>query len=448
MLPRSQPAYWMYSVLLFLSHVWTPVQAGVIPSYRELSTSHIFSRDMTSQTFRSTWQNPTDTLSILLIIGGDIVLQALAQLSGRTVTPVAFSFGWVAYSFNTLKSVVGDGRLMPPPDYNAKVINAKNGYTRDNKSWVLGRLLRDFEHSLPGDIGLCVTVFEAVKVGDELVGIPSIDGLWISGIFIIVLQLCIAAIPIGLSQDWGIMLVTVVGTGLCLMTGMLPQWRLEKWKCRRNSKKVVCLTGGNGKRHVMVIIGNGHGLDLEDLAAAESPRETRDVEQTSMFRGLPTAYWITQLASLILALLWIVLLITVTALEENAWYLLAVGSIGMIQNVICAGARRATGTTGIRLEKIEEIKGKKVMDTLMDVELAYKNVGNSLIKEFFPNGMRPAEIAWWEGKRSQYDGEREEKRPESWKGRVEVSPRASQARTEHNGSEQPKTTAKGSGQKR
>ncbi|EEB99951.1 hypothetical protein MPER_00236, partial [Moniliophthora perniciosa FA553] len=66
------------------------------------------------ETIHEIWKNPSDTLSILLIIGGDVVLKALAQLSGRKLVPVAFSFGWVAYSFNTLMSIFGDGRLMPP----------------------------------------------------------------------------------------------------------------------------------------------------------------------------------------------------------------------------------------------------------------------------------------------------------------------------------------------
>lgn len=41
------------------------------------------------------WRNPTDVLSILSIAGGDVVLKALAQLSGGRLVPVAFSFGWV-----------------------------------------------------------------------------------------------------------------------------------------------------------------------------------------------------------------------------------------------------------------------------------------------------------------------------------------------------------------
>lgn len=43
--------------------------------------------------FRSQWTNPGDVFSLLLILGGDIVGLALAQLVGSYFTPVAFSFG-------------------------------------------------------------------------------------------------------------------------------------------------------------------------------------------------------------------------------------------------------------------------------------------------------------------------------------------------------------------
>ncbi|KAI0451043.1 hypothetical protein F5B21DRAFT_507574 [Xylaria acuta] len=53
--------------------------------------------------------NPSDILSLLLLIGGDIVQKAIAQLvgykirlPGRTkrnvsIAPVAFSFGWIFF---------------------------------------------------------------------------------------------------------------------------------------------------------------------------------------------------------------------------------------------------------------------------------------------------------------------------------------------------------------
>jgi hypothetical protein len=44
--------------------------------------------------FRDVWSSPAGYAStILLLIGGDVVLRALAQLAGGRITPVAFSFG-------------------------------------------------------------------------------------------------------------------------------------------------------------------------------------------------------------------------------------------------------------------------------------------------------------------------------------------------------------------
>jgi hypothetical protein len=53
------------------------------------------------------WDNPSDILSILLLLGPDIVQRAIAQLAGRVITPVAFSLGWVSYAASAVLSSVG-----------------------------------------------------------------------------------------------------------------------------------------------------------------------------------------------------------------------------------------------------------------------------------------------------------------------------------------------------
>jgi hypothetical protein len=50
-----------------------------------------------SNEFLAQWKNPGDVFSVLLILGGDIVARALAQLVGSGITPVAFSFGTCSY---------------------------------------------------------------------------------------------------------------------------------------------------------------------------------------------------------------------------------------------------------------------------------------------------------------------------------------------------------------
>ena len=34
---------------------------------------------------------------------------------------------------------------MPPPNCSCKVISGRNGFLRDNTSWIIGRIFRDFE---------------------------------------------------------------------------------------------------------------------------------------------------------------------------------------------------------------------------------------------------------------------------------------------------------------
>jgi hypothetical protein len=166
---------------------------------------------------RSQWSNPGDILSLLLLVGGDIVQKALAQLVGVRVrpfqggptiylTPVAFSFGWVAYTFSSLMAIFGDRRLMPDPDTSILVLNCDNGYVRDNNSWVLSRLLRDHESRVeaaaasapldssrdPRRVSLKVDIFTASAINDKG---PRIGRKWIFCWGIIVCQQVLAVIP-------------------------------------------------------------------------------------------------------------------------------------------------------------------------------------------------------------------------------------------------------------
>jgi hypothetical protein len=48
--------------------------------------------------FRNEWKSPSNyAFTILLLLGGDVVARALAQLAGGKLTPVAFSFGTVLH---------------------------------------------------------------------------------------------------------------------------------------------------------------------------------------------------------------------------------------------------------------------------------------------------------------------------------------------------------------
>jgi hypothetical protein len=367
---------------------------------------------------RSQWSNPGDILSLLLLIGGDIVQKALAQFVGVSlqffnrgpslmITPVAFSFGWVAYAFTSLLSIVGDGTLMPDPDTDSIVINCSNAYVRENHSWILGRLLRDYEsaHEVdPSKISLRIDLFKAVT-NDER---PDIDLPWTIGWVVIVIQQVLAAIPWIIYGDWAIFMVTVGGTLGAQLTGALHQWKGEKWAGRRihdKKPKVVCVTRGNGHHHAMIIICDGKGWDLEAFATAAG-----------------ASRWETRFVCIGLTIFWTLLLITVSGLKQNSWFLIGVGGIGMLQNIYAAGTRRTGGAFNVHLEpykqrptiigrrqdratkevddpdsdaesnfadlkfRDDEIKG--VAGALMALETEIPKAGASLLPVFFPGGLK------------------------------------------------------------
>ncbi|KAK4452654.1 hypothetical protein QBC34DRAFT_435503 [Podospora aff. communis PSN243] len=398
------------------------------------------------------WQNPSDVTTVLMIIGAEVVQKALAQCTGSAstyYTPVCFSFGWVAFAYTALMSVLGDGRLLPAPDHPVKVFNLETGYVRENKHWVVGRVLRDHERVLGRDYrlsgnGVRIAVFEAVEVK----GKGGWGWMHWFGLAVMLGQLGIAAVPIGLYGDWGIMLITAAGTGLALWFGSLAQWRVEKFPNRQRSRGVYALTSGNGARDIMVIKGMGRCLDLEEWATTDTPRNggpwekelvtrrsgggflprwgaerergenaeaaaralrTREGSMVwrskDYVRGVPVGFVYTFLVCVAQSVLWLLLLITVAALKSNTWFLVAVGALGMFQNGLVAAWERRPEDRGLYLVRKDVILTKKVMDGLMDLE-AQHGCGAALLPEFFPGKMKPEEEEWWKGNRDPYDDER------------------------------------------
>lgn len=310
---------------------------------------------------------------------------------------------------------------MPAADYPCKVINGRNGFVRDNSSWIIGRIVRDFETWMdrgqpepyvrncvenlindqwekekakaianadgvasialperPRKVGLCVSIY---KAKDPMPGYPGYDRPYMTGLFIGIVQLGLAAIPCGLFGDWGILLVTAAGIVLSFVSGALPQWAEEKWACQRGTTKTIVLTRGNGSQHAIAIIGDGKGLDLEDLAAVDS---------TSLSSRQ------TRFATIVLAILWILLLITAAGIQRNTWFLLAVGGVGILQNIYAAGINRSPEAFGVPLEFVEVIGEPKVMSTLFEVEERYPRLGRSMLSTFFPGDLHQEEIEKWD----------------------------------------------------
>lgn len=310
----------------------------------------------TESDLREQWGNPRDILSLLLLLGGDIVQKAIAQLVGYqarpfgacgptvSIAPVAFSFGWAAYGFSSLLAAFGDMALMPACDHSCVLVNCSTGFARENRSWVLGRLLRDHEIRYRVDPrseeeggraeSLRVDVFEHLP-GEY----PALDLVWWLGWVTLFIQVIIAIIPWAIYGDWMIALVTFCGSCLSIATSAMPQWIEEKWTARRVEElKITCLTRGNGSHHVMVFISAPGAWDIESLAAA-----------------LPSPRLDTKGIALGLMVLWTCLLISVSGINHHTWYLVCIGALGMLQNLFAAGSPRRPGASNFRLCKSSRV---------------------------------------------------------------------------------------------
>lgn len=297
---------------------------------------------------------------------------------------------------------------MPLPDCACKIINGESSYVRDNSSWILGRIMRDYENWMHDEIrarqdelieeryqadieqarrrapgseaevtrraqaGLCVSFYRA---GHAKKGAVYCDVVYLSGFFIALVQLGIAAVPFGMSGDWSILFITTAGIALAFASGSLSQWRKEKWACRTGHGKTVVITRGNGAKHAIVISDpDGIGLDLETLAAGQANLDVSTSFSSRILVGL-------------LAVLWIFLLICASGITENTWFLLGIGSIGIIQNIFVAGFCRNPEAFGLPLHYESVIGMPKVMDALFEVEKVKPRLGLSMRETLFPGSM-------------------------------------------------------------
>jgi hypothetical protein len=185
----------------------------------------------------------------------------------------------------------------------------------------------------------------------------------------------------------------------------------------------------------MIILGRGNCLDLEELAVQESPRSTRIWEKIDflsnqvydedgkemlhgggvrvriarMLWGIPLGFLMTGTLCTIQSVFWIALLITVAGLKSHSWFVLAVGALGMFQNAAVAAVSRDSSKRNLPLIVVDQIITRKVMDGLMDLEIAFPGQARPLLDEFFPGGiekLREDEREWWEGRYERYDEKR------------------------------------------
>ncbi|KAK7965865.1 uncharacterized protein PG986_000142 [Apiospora aurea] len=357
----------------------------------------------------------------------------------------------IAYAFLGLVNVIGDGRIMPTPDYPCKVVNLDSGYARESKSFVVSRLLRDLEASEARqlasedrDYSLKITVFEATGNCNGPTQF-SWTYLHFLGALITGIQLGIAVIPLALKGDWSVFLITAVGTLFVQWCGCLPQWTSEKLPSGQHSDSIYALTAGNGSRDIMVIIGYGLCLDLESLAAPHPPRASRPWEKFTWlsrprrgeteegayakrkrrrpgqgppreaivwsvwpFSGVPLGFALTRITYAALSVLWLCLLVNVAAPREfpDSWCFLAVGGLGMFQNAWLAAKELRPAMRNLPLKKVDTFLARKVMDGLMDFHTIFDR-GMPLLEEFFPGPLLEAEAKWWaNGDFAEYERER------------------------------------------
>lgn len=386
-------------------------------------------RDIPGGLFRAQLQNPKEMMSILLLIGGDVIQRAVAQLSGpqgRWFTPLIFSFGWVTYAFSTVSNAIGDGTFLPPPDYPGLVVNIGSGDVRTNQSWVLGRLCRDLELEVERregaarmNTGLVVSVLRAKDVtGPHKSCNPCRDMLWWSFVPFLTAQLAIAAVPFGLHGNWSILLVTAAGNVLAIMSGSLRSMRQEKYPCHKHSNQVFALTRGNGHKHVFLLLPDTFDKQKQQ---AEGEQEGVMVEQA--LANLPAIDMLasashragsaTRILSVIMAGLWVIFLLVIGGLDTDTWYLLCAGLCGMVHNIVCSGWSRSSEAHGIPLEFCETearmlafglntangaLKGRKrVLEVLVRLESLYPGSGHALKGLFFTGHETKLDRELWKG---------------------------------------------------
>lgn len=59
-----------------------------------------FNASTTPDEYSQQWSHPGDVFSVLLILGGDVVARAVAQVAGSHIGSVTFSFGACAKSLH------------------------------------------------------------------------------------------------------------------------------------------------------------------------------------------------------------------------------------------------------------------------------------------------------------------------------------------------------------
>lgn len=392
----------------------------------------------TASELKSQWTNPSNIASILLILAGDIVGQALQNLSGPSIVPVVFSFGWVSHAHQAFVSAVGLHQLLKPDNAGGQgwLVDVGTGKGKPNDSVLLQQVLSDWSSWKPRDVSDDEAHDRSVERGEKApdreemsgvdasddsddedpfdplehqlrivvfgvtrsLGSPTTDYLWWMGITCALIQLGIAAIPCGLHGRWGVLLVTGAGTILAFTTGALPQFGKEKWgdKAKRNGNRTIALARGHLKDATEIIVIRGI---TDNIAAPSLLQGTgNDINANVLYKNYnstPCAWAWTRLTTAILAACWIILLIIVSGLRYDSWYLLGVGFLGMIQNGYVAASPRTPAARGLHMVYQSLVKSQMAANAIVEAEKEYAPVGRALLRNMCPDASQEQRSAWW-----------------------------------------------------
>ncbi|KAI0668125.1 hypothetical protein C8Q78DRAFT_980451 [Trametes maxima] len=331
----------------------------------------VLSTNSLSQVFE---MNPSIILPVVVVLGSDLVRRA------QSIPGFApLSIGWPEF----LVSLAARGSPTFPIESPCTVINTKSGYARTNRSAPLEHLLRSHTRE-PSRRGLTLTFLYT----SERPGRPANDAVSYVAAATAVIQVGVASL-LALSGVASIRPVWITAIGIILSTIAGRLLRGQQQRQMRTAREVspdrrdvVCITSGNGSAEAIVVINEGGGARVEDLAAGR-------------------ANTLGPLATLgvgVLIVLWAVLLLTLTTLDRvDAWSMLALIGVGSTHTAYAARTWRSGAAVGFKFaeERKKVVHSDKVMDVLMKAEEAEEGVGAALLPVFFPGPLRPAEELWW-----------------------------------------------------
>ncbi|KAI0722358.1 hypothetical protein C8T65DRAFT_137217 [Cerioporus squamosus] len=356
----------------------SPLKTRLIPSD---PLHYVSSPQTTMDSLKTLVQDihPGIALALYLCLTPDIMQRAQA-IPGSGV----FCLEWPRY----LVSLLARENAPPAHDWPSTLINVKTGYARTNRSATLEHLMQSHA-SKPTSRGLTLTFLYTSQVPGA--PLPGNDVVGWSGIAMMLVQIMGASLlgRVGASHN----VYQFVSAGMYLsMLGSITLLYQRKKQLRsarivpENQREAVCITSGNGSTDAIVVVTEGGGAKLEDIAAARTS-------------GLGTG---GRVFVAVLLTAWVGFLLVFTQLSAlDAWCVLGVCALGTAHATYLARTWRSGKGLGFKFaeERRKVVHADKVMAALMKAEEIEEGVGLALLPVFFPGPLRPKEEEWWDARK-------------------------------------------------